>query len=53
MHLIGNTNKKINKLSPEDMIHFLFSLKRVKILQSDLKEISPIIHSILKEVTSY
>lgn len=44
-------SKKINNFTPEDMIRFLFSLKKIKMNPADVKRIYPFILSILEQVT--
>ena len=48
--IVKKLTKDLNKLTPEDMIRFLFSLKRVSMNAADVKRIQPFVMGILQEV---
>lgn len=47
MGLLNVVSRKANKFSPEDMVRFLHSIKKVNILFADFQLLSPFIKLIL------
>jgi hypothetical protein len=49
--LLAVVSRKANKFSPEDMVRFLHSIKKVNVLFADFQMLSPFIRLILDEVS--
>ena len=50
--VIRSVTKQMGKMAPEDMIRFLFCLKKVKATPADIRELSSFLKSIISEVRS-